>query len=69
MIFNNLLNNGGLRIRLLGSLRVESGSSSIENLFLLIAKHVVFRGELPVVFSVLLFTWCKISVSFSIESM
>lgn len=69
MILNDFLDNSGLRVALLRSLGVKGGSSSIEHFLLLVAEHVVLRSELPVVFSVLLLSRCKVSVSFSIKGM
>ena len=67
MVLNSLLDNDGLWVLLFVSLGVERKGGTIQNSLLTITESVICWVDFPVVISLLLFTWCVVSVSLSVH--
>lgn len=69
VIFDSLLNDNSFWELFLWSFMVDSLSSSIQNFLFSVTKSVTRWVQLPVVVSILLFSWSKVAMSLSILSL
>ena len=67
LILDNLLHNYSFGELFLISFGMKCLGSTVQDSFLCIAKTVIFCVKLPVIISILLFAWSKVSVSLSVH--